>query len=248
MGAGGRHTDGPRGRDPWDDDDDLDAAFGPDTASMRALSRPERVRAGTAVVLGVVVVAVVLVVVLVVILSGVQRGVGGVFPQPEGDRARFEAAASALPGVSAVERARTEKTSFAGYDVTALVRADPELGTEDRRALVSAVSSAAADSSGSGVRIWAEVDFGTRQVGVSDSEESSQRRLRLAERLSEIGGVLGVACTFEARSDGRSDEPAAQRVTVRSAGLGVGFAAVAAAAEQVGDEVFPGVQVRTVHP
>lgn len=247
VSAGGRHADGPRGRDPWDDDD-LDAAFGPDTASMRARSRPERVRAGTAVVLGAVAVAVVLVVVLAVILSGVQRGVGGVFPQPDADRARFVAAASVVPGVDAVERARSEKTSFAGYDVTALVRADPQLGAEDRRALVSAVSSAAADASGSGVRIWADVDFGEQQVGVSDSEETSQRRLRMAGRLDAIGGVVGVSCTFASRPDGRSDEAAAQAVTVRSAGQGVGFAAVAAAAEQVGDEVFPGVQVRTVTP
>jgi hypothetical protein len=247
VSTGGRHADGPRDRDPWDDDD-LDAAFGPDTASIRARSGPERLRAGTAVVVGVVVVAVVLVVVLGVILSGVQRGVGGVFPQPEADRARFVAAAAAVPGVSAVEQARSEKTSFAGYDVVAVVRADPALDAADRRALVSRVSSASADASGSGVRIWAAVDFGTQRVGVSDSEEASQRRLRLAERLGAIGGVLGVDCSFEARTDGRSDEPAAQRVTVRSAGLGTGFDAVAAAAEQVGHEVFPGVQVRTVHP
>ncbi|WP_146240624.1 hypothetical protein [Curtobacterium sp. MCPF17_011] len=248
MSAGGRHTDGPRGRDPWDDDDDLDTAFGPDTASIRARSRPERVRAGTAIVLGVIGVAVVLVVVLGVILSGVQRGVGGVFPQPEADRARFVAAASALPGVTGIERARSEKTSFAGYDITALVRADPALGADERRALVSAVSAAAAEASGSGVRIWADVDLGSQQVGVSDSEEASQRRLRMAERLDAIGGVVGVSCTFAAGSDGRSDGPAAQQVTVRSAGAGAGFAAVAAAAEQVGDDVFPGVQVRTVQP
>ncbi|WIB12716.1 hypothetical protein [Curtobacterium sp. MCPF17_052] len=84
MSAGGRHTDPPRGRDPWDDDDDLDTAFGPDTASIRSRSRPERVRAGTAIVLGVIGVAVVLVVVLGVILSGVQRGVGGRVPAARG--------------------------------------------------------------------------------------------------------------------------------------------------------------------
>jgi hypothetical protein len=248
VSAAGRHTDGPDRRGPWDDDDDLDAAFGPDTAATRALTRPERVRAGTAVVVGVVAVAVVLVVVLGVILSGVQRGVGGVFPQPEADRRRFVAAASVLPGVSGVDSARTEKTSFAGYDVTAVVHADRDLGAEDRRALVTALSNVAADSSGSGVRIWAELDLGVLRVGVSDSPETSQRRLRMADRLAAIGGVVAVRCTFLDEADGRSDEPSGQQVIVRTPGVGVALAAVAAAAEAVGKDAFPGVHVQTLGP
>ncbi|WIB25003.1 hypothetical protein [Curtobacterium sp. MCSS17_015] len=254
MGAGGRHADGrARGvdalrRGPWDDDDDLDAAFGPDTASVPTRTRPERLRAWTAVVLGVVAVAVVIVVVLGVILSQVQRGVGGVFPRPEADRRAFVAAASALPGVADVDTARTEKTSFAGYDVTAVVHAEPDLPAADRRTLVTALSTAAADSSGSGVRIWATLDLGPVQVGVSDSPETSQRRLELADGLAAIGGVVAVDCTLAARSGGRSDEAGAQQVVVTTTGRGVAFDAVAAAAEAVGADVFPGVQVQTRRP
>ncbi|PYY51057.1 hypothetical protein [Curtobacterium sp. MCBD17_023] len=254
MNAGGRHA-GDRSRegdalrrDPWGDDDDLDATFGPDTASVRTRTGGERLRAGTLVVVGVVVVAAVLVLVLGVILGQVQRGVGGVFPQPDADGRRFVTAAAALPGVAAVDAPRTEKTSFAGYDVTAAVHAEPDLPATDRRALVTALSTASADSSGSGVRIWATLDLGAVRVGVSDSPETSQRRLELADGLAAIGGVLTVTCVFADATDGRSDAPAAQDVVVTTHGQGVGFAAVAAAAEAVGDDVFPGVQVRTRHP
>jgi hypothetical protein len=226
-------------------DDDLDTAFGPDTASTATRTRPERLRTATVVVLGVVGVAVVIVVVLGVILSGVQRGVGGVFPQPAADRARFVAAASALPGVAAVERARTEQTSFAGYDVSTILQAEPDLGDDERRALVDAVSAAASDS-GSGVRIWATVDFGSVQVGVSDSVAASRQRLALADRLAGIGGVAAVRCVFITGSDGRSDEPAAQSVSVTTPAAGDALVAIAAAAEHAGDDVFPGVQVRTL--
>jgi hypothetical protein len=247
VSDGGRHTDGDGRREPWDDDD-LDVAFGPDTASTRTLTRPERLRAGTAVVVGVIGVAVVLVVVLGVILSGVQRGVGGAFPQPDADRQRFVAAASVLPGVTGIDRARAEKTSFAGYDVTAVVHAERDLTADERRALVTALSNAADDSSGSGVRIWAELDLGVLKVGVSDSADISQRRLRMADQLAGIGGVIAVRCTFLDATDGRSDDAAAQQVIVRTPGQGVGLAAVAAAAEQVGRDEFPGVQVRTLGP
>ncbi|WP_146244234.1 hypothetical protein [Curtobacterium sp. MCBD17_032] len=254
MNAGGRHTDDRSRerdafrRDPWDDGDDLDAAFGPDTASVRTRTGAERLRAGTLVLLGVAVVAAVLVLVLGVILSQVQHGVGGVFPQPDADGRRFATAAAALPGVATVDAPRTEKTSFAGYDVTAVVHAEPDLPAADRRALVTAVSTASADSSGSGVRIWVTLDLGTVQVGVSDSPETSQRRLALADRLDAIGGVDAVTCGFADDSGARSDDAGAQRAVVTTHGEGAGFAAVAAAAEALGADVFPGVQVQTRRP
>lgn len=248
AGDAGRRTAPSVGRDDPSAgcDDDLDTAFGPDTASTLTRTRPERVRTATVVTLGVVGVAVVIVVVLGVILSGVQRGIGGVFPDPEADRERFVATASALPGVTAVERARTEQTSLAGYDVSALLQVEPDLDDAGRRTLVDAVSAAAAESSGSGVRIWATVDFGTVQVGVSDSRETSRQRLDLADRLAAIGGVSAVRCVFITGPSGRSDEAADQSVSVTTPATGDALAAIAAAAEQTGEDVFAGVQVRTL--
>jgi hypothetical protein len=247
VSAGRGHEDRGVPDARWDDEDDLDAAFGPDTASVRTRTGPERVRTVTAVALGVIGVSAVLVVVLGAVLSGVQQGVGGVFPQPEAARDRFVTTVSALPGVDSVAEPRIEKTSFAGYDVTAVVHVRPKLGPDVHRTLVRAVSTAA-DDAGSGVRIWATLDFGSTEVGVSDSAAISQRRLELAERLGGIGGVVAVRCTFTARPDGRSDDADGQDVVVLTTGRGVAFDAVAAAAEDVGADAFPGVQVRTGRP
>ncbi len=75
--------------DRVDSSDDLDRAFGPDTASVTRPSTGQRLRRGTVITLSFVAVGVVIAVVLSTIVGSIQTGVGGVFPRPQAALDRF---------------------------------------------------------------------------------------------------------------------------------------------------------------
>ncbi|MEK6345319.1 MAG: hypothetical protein V4737_16010 [Curtobacterium sp.] len=227
-------------------EDDLDRAFGPDTASVQTRTTPQRVRRGALVAGGVVLAAGVLVAVLATIVGSVQDGVGGVFPRPDAAAARFDAAARALDGVHTVGDHRTTKTGFASYDVVSVVTAETDLGAEEQDDLVAALSAAAASGSGNGVRVFAVVTIETLRVGVSADAGVSGRRLALARQVATIGGVYGTRCGWE--SGAPTDEATAQVVTVVTGGRGNGLGAVLAKAEGYTQAVFPGARVTSEPP
>lgn len=243
-------TDGPgqhgRHRD-WlaqdDEDDDLGRAFGHDTASVPVRSTPQRVRAWSLLLGGVVVVGIVIVIALGTIVGSVQTGVGGVFPRPQAALDRFVADARALDGVTGARGAEPVKTSFASYDVTATVTAAPGLDQASRTALLGELSAATERTSGNGVHVWAVADLGTVRVGVSPSGARTEQRRALAQTLAGIAGVQQVRCTWSERSEGRSDEPAQQAVTVQTAATGVDVPAVQSQVSAAVQGVFPDAAV-----
>lgn len=245
-------VDGPGGgsaRPGWQpstDTDDLDRAFGPGTASVPVRTPRQRVRRSALVGVGVVLAAGVLAVVLVTIIGSVQNGVGGVFPRPEAALDRFGNAARELDGVEGVRDAEPEKTSFASYDVESTVSVSETLSDSERTAVVDALRAAAADASGNGVRVFAVVDLGALEVGVSADESTTERRLALARQLDAIGGVSGVRCSWG--DGGPSDEQSDQAVTVETIGRGAALAAVVAKATQEAHAVFPGATVTAERP
>lgn len=238
-GASGRHRD-------WHvpDDDDLDRAFGPDTASVPLRTTPQRVRSWTLLVAGVIVVAVVLVVALSMIIGSVQTGVGGIFPRPDATLAAFTSRAQTIPGVAGTSTAEPVKTSFASYDVTATVTAEPGLADSARTDLVGRLSAAAAEASGNGVHVWAIVDFGDVEVGVSPSDRRTEQRLALAWEIRAIPGVEEVHCLWAAEGEGRSDEPAAQTVTVETAATGIDQRTAQTQVTEAVHKVFPDAAVQ----
>lgn len=234
--SGGLRAGGPEARD----DDDLDRAFGHDTASVTTAPPRQRVRRGALVGVFVVAAVGVLAVALLSIVGSVQNGVGGVFPRPETAQERFATAARDVRGVQDVRAGDRLKTSFASYDVVSTVRVDPALADEQRDAVVRAIGRAVQDTSGNGVRVWAMVDLGTLQVGVSTDREVTARRLDLARSVDAIGGVRTVRCSWAATP---SDDPAQQRVTLGSTGVGAALGAVTAKATQQAHAAFPGSSV-----
>lgn len=229
------------GRGTGPDEDDLDRAFGPDTASVASPSNRQRVRRGSVIAVSVVVVCVVLALVLTTIIGSVQSGVGGVFPQPQAALDRLRALASDVDGVQRVQDGRSEKRSFAGYDATAVVVAAPGMSEDRQTALVRALSAAVAQADGNGVRVGVEVRFESLRVGVTKDAAVSERRLTLARSLTTIGGVSAVRCSWTA--DGPSEDPDAQRVEVVTAGRGQGLGAVMAVATDRTHAVFPDAEV-----
>jgi hypothetical protein len=229
-----------------DDSDDLDRAFGPDTASVPV--RSPRQRVGRSALVGgfVVLAAVVLAVVLFTIIGSVQNGVGGVFPRPDAALDRFGDSARAVSGVVRVTAADPRKTSFASYDVVSTVEVEPTLSDGERTAVVEALRTAADDTSGNGVRVFAVVDLGDVEVGVSPDAKATERRLALARQVDAIGGVSGVHCSWS--DSGPSDDPGDQAVTVVTRGTGAGLQAVVAKATQEVHAVFPGATVRSAAP
>ncbi|MBA8990387.1 hypothetical protein FHW23_001633 [Curtobacterium pusillum] len=226
--------------------DDLDRAFGPGTASVPVRNPRQRVRRSALVVVGVILVAGVLAVVLVTIIGSVQNGVGGVFPRPEAALNRFGDSAKSLSGVERVTDSKPTKTSFASYDVESRVEVSPTLSDDERTAVVDALSSAADDTSGNGVRVFAVADLGALEVGVSADTKVTEQRLALARQLDAIGGVSGVRCSWS--DAGPSDEPAAQAVTVETRGTGAVLGAIVGKATQEARAVFPGATVTSAAP
>ncbi len=237
-------TEPPAGR--IEPEDDLDRAFGPDTASVTTRTTPQRLRRGALVAAGVVVAAGVLLAVLTTIVGSVQDGVGGVFPQPDAAAARFAVAAREVDGVRSVGDHRTTKTGFASYDVVSVVTAEAGLDADGQADLVAALSAAAEARSGNGVRVFAVVTIETMRVGVSGDPEVSGRRLALARQVATIGGVYGTRCGWG--SGAPSDEAAAQVVTVVTGGRGNGLGAVLAKAGGYTQAVFPGARVTSERP
>lgn len=237
-------TDGSRGPRPGRpeavDDDDLDRAFGPDTAAVPTVAPRQRVRRGALVGVFVVAAVGVLAVALVSIVGSVQSGVGGVFPRPGTAQQRFDDATRDVHGVQDVRAGDQVKSSFVGYDVVSTVTVDPALPDEQRDAVVRAVRRAAQETSGNGVRVWAIVDLGALQVGVSTDGEATMRRLDLARSVDAIGGVRTVRCSWVAAP---SDDPAEQRVALGSTGVGTALEAVVAKATQQTQAAFPGAAV-----
>ncbi|WJX99312.1 hypothetical protein [Curtobacterium sp. 458] len=231
---------------PAEPDDDLDRAFGPDTASVPTRTTPQRVRRGALVAGGVVLAAGVLAAALVSIIGSVQNGVGGVFPQPAAALTRFETAAGAVDGVVKVNGIRTTKTGFASYDVISVATAEDGLDETAQAALVSALSEAAARTDGNGVRVFAVVAIDTMRVGISADAEVSARRLDLARQVDAIGGVRAVRCAWVASTP--SDDAKAQQVTVQTTGRGAALGAVLAKARQATQGVFPGAAVTSELP
>lgn len=244
-------TDGPgehgRHRD-WlaqeDEDDDLGRAFGPDTASVPVRTTPQRVRSWSLLLVGLVVVAVVIVVALGMIVGGVQNGVGGVFPRPQAAGDRFVTQAQTMDHVTAASADEPTKTSFASYDVTARVSAETTVDPTAQTALVDQLSASAAATSGNGVTIWAVLDLGTADVGVSRSRERTEQRLSVAQAVTGTAGVQQVRCVWVASDTGRADEPADQRVTVVAGPTGVDVEAVRAQVTDAVHRVFPAAEIQ----
>ena len=231
---------------PAEPDDDLDRAFGPDTASVPTRTTPQRVRRGALVAGGVVLAAGVLAAALVSIIGSVQNGVGGVFPQPAAALTRFETAAGAVDGVVKVNGIRTTKTGFASYDVISVATAEDGLDETAQAALVSALSEAAARTDGNGVRVFAVVAIDTMRVGISADAEVSARRLDLARQVDAIGGVRAVRCAWVASTP--SDDAKVQQVTVQTTGRGAALGAVLGKAREATQAVFPGAAVTSELP
>ncbi|UWD77723.1 hypothetical protein [Curtobacterium flaccumfaciens] len=222
--------------------DDLDRVFGPETASV-----PTRTRARTWFIIGgsVLAVAVVIAVVLGSIIGSVQNGIGGVFPRPDVALDRFDERVSALRGVTDVRHHTPSKTAFASYDAVATVRADPALDTAARRDLVAAISRAADESGGNGVRVVVIADLGNLEIGVTGAGEVAAKRLALADTLAHIGGVTEVRCSWERGGD-PSDTAGDQSVVVRTPGRGAAVPPIVARATQETQKVFPGADVQVV--
>ncbi|WIB75975.1 hypothetical protein DEJ28_09740 [Curtobacterium sp. MCPF17_002] len=226
--------------------DDLDRAFGPDTASVTARTTRQRVGRSAVIGVGVIVTVGVIAVVLVTIIGSVQNGVGGVFPRPQAAAERFSSVAGAVEGVQRVRDGEPTKTSFASYDVESTVAVSPTLSEAERTAVVDALSDAADDASGNGVRVFAVADLGALEVGVSGDGEATGKRLALARQLDAIGGVSGVRCSWS--DDAPSDDPAAQTITVETRGTGNALGAIVAKATQEAHAVFPGATVESAEP
>ncbi|WIE74239.1 hypothetical protein [Curtobacterium sp. MCSS17_007] len=226
--------------------DDLDRAFGPETASVTTPSTGQRIRRGTLITLAFVAVGVVIAVVLSTIVGSIQTGVGGVFPQPQAALDRFRTAAGDVPGVRAVRDEETTRDSLAAYQVTAVVDAAGDLSAGQQVDAVRALSAAADSADGNGVLVAAEVRFGSLVVGVTKDADASAKRLEVARAVAGIGGVVGVRCDW---GDGDpSDEPEAQRVEFVTVGTGVALAAITAVAEQETHAVFPGAELSSRAP
>lgn len=239
---------GPTGRhsDRFGDDDDLGRAFGTDTSSVPVRTTPQRVRAWSLLLAGVVVVAAVIIVVLSMIIGSVQTGVGGIFPRPDASLQRFTEDAGALDGVISTDATKPTKTSFASYDVTATVTASTELSPDQRTALIDQLSEAVADASGNGVHVYAIADLGDVDVGISPSKARTDERLRLARAIRQVAGVQQVRCVWAAASEGRADTPAGQSVEVETAPTGVDVLAVQAQVTGAVHRVFPDAAVQVV--
>ncbi|MCJ1713942.1 hypothetical protein [Curtobacterium sp. VKM Ac-2922] len=243
-------TDRPGGQDDrrdWrtheDEDDDLGRAFGPDTASVPVRTTPQRVRSWSLLLAGVVVVGIVIVVALSMIVGSVQDGVGGVFPRPQAALDRFVTQARSIEYVTAATGDDPTKTSFASYDVTARVSADATIGPDAKTLLFDQLSAAAGATTGNGVTVWAVVDLGTADVGVSPSRERTEQRLAVARTLASTAGVQQVSCVWAAHDAGRSDDPADQRVTVETAPTGVDVEAVRTQVTDAVHRVFPAATI-----
>lgn len=241
-GSGGARPGWPQPAEP----DDLDRAFGPDTAAAPVRTPKQRVGRGALVAGGVVVTAVVIAVVLLTIVGSVQDGVGGVFPRPQAALDRFHSLATDVDGVRRVEDQDPTKTSFASYDVQSTVTLEPTLSDARRTAAVRALQQAADDVSGNGVRVFAVADLGALQVGISADRDATDRRLALARQLDAIGGVSGARCSWA--DDAPSDEPSEQTVTVVTHGTGNALGAIVAKATQETHTVFPGAAVESAAP
>ncbi len=118
--------------DRVDSTDDLDRAFGPDTASIATASTGQRLRRGTVITLSFVAAGVVIAVVLSTIVGSIQTGVGGVFPRPQAALDRFRTAATEVAGVRGVRDEETTHDSLAAYRVSAVVDAAPGCPTASR--------------------------------------------------------------------------------------------------------------------
>lgn len=231
---------------PGDDPDDLDRAFGPDTASVTRPPVARRVRSGSVIALAAAVTGVVLVLVLSTIIGSIQNGVGGIFPQPDAALDRLRTLATDVDGVASVQDGATEKRSFASWDVSAVVVADGGLSHGEQTDLVRALSAAVATADGNGVRVGVEARFDGLRIGVSNDAATSVRRLDLARTVGTIGGVVGVSCSWG--PDGPSDEPADQRVVVLTVGRGVALAAIVDVATDRTHRVFPGATIGSARP
>lgn len=226
--------------------DDLDRAFGPDTASVGLPSTGQRVRRGTVVALAFVAVGIVLAVVLSTILGSIQSGVGGVFPQPGAALDRFRSALADVPGVRSVHDEETTRSALASYEVSSVVDAGADLSHGQQVDTVRAVSAAAAEADGNGVTVTAELRFGSLVIGVTSDVAATQDRLEVARSVAAIGGVAAVRCDWGAGAP--SDEPGAQHVEVATVGRGVALAAIMDVARRETHAVFPGAEVSSRRP
>lgn len=241
-GAGGTRPGWPQSTEA----DDLDRAFGPDTASVAARTPRQRLSRGALVAIGVIVAGAVIAVVLLTIIGSVQNGVGGVFPRPQAALDRFASDAGDVDGVQHVRGGEPTKTSFASYDVQSVVTVSPALSDPERATVVGALSAAADHADGNGVRVFAVADLGTLDVGISADAGVTGKRLALAQQLDAIGGVSGVRCSWAEGAP--SDDPAAQTITVETHGTGNALGAIVAKATQEAHAVFPGATVKSAPP
>lgn len=232
--------------DRVDPTDDLDRAFGPETASVTTASTGQRLRRGTVITLSFVAAGVVIAVVLSTIVGSIQTGVGGVFPRPQAALDRFRTAATEIAGVRAVRDEETTRDSLAAYRVSAVVDAAPGLSHGQQVDITRALSAAAADADGNGVVVSAEVRFDTMVIGVTTDAEVTRQRLEVARSVAGIGGVVAVRCDWA--TDAPSDDTAAQRVELVTAATDVALAAITDVAQRATHDVFPDAGVSARQP
>ncbi|MBF4608256.1 hypothetical protein [Curtobacterium sp. VKM Ac-1393] len=226
-------------------DDDLNRAFGPETASVQTRSMGQRARTWLVIGGSTVVVAGVIALVLGTIIGSVQNGIGGVFPRPDLALDRFDRQASDVTGVTEVRQHPATKTGFASYDAIATVTADPSLDAAARSELVADLSRATDSAGGNGVRVVAIADLGNLEVGVTESRSVAEQRLVLADRLDHIGGVTAVRCSW-ARGGSPSDRAADQAIVVETPGRGAAVPPIVARVTEETHRVFPGASVEVV--
>lgn len=228
-------------------DDDLDRAFGPETANVQTRTMGQRARTWLLIGGGTVVVAGVIALVLGTIIGSVQTGVGGAFPRPDLALDRLDDRLADVPGVTEVLHHPAEKTGFASYDAIATITVDPSLDAAARTDLVETLSRATDSAGGNGVRVVAIADLGALEVGVSDSLTVTAKRLVLADTLDRIGGVTAVRCSWE-RGGTPSDRAADQAIVVRTPGRGAAVPPIVARVTEETQKVFPGASVEVIAP
>jgi hypothetical protein len=226
-------------------DDDLDRAFG----SGDGVARPShRVRRAVLMLVGVLCAVALIAAALLYIVSGVQSGIGGVFPKPEQARQSFTAQSESLPGVTAVRDGAVTRTGFASYDVTTSVLVDQGVTGSARQDLVAALASQAADVSRSGVHLYAMVEFGDGiELGLSPDPAIDADRLELATAIRGVAGVTGVRSAWAPSSGSIDDQRDSQHVTITVANA-ADVAGVTATARPVVERAFPGAHLEVAVP
>ncbi|MFZ7088730.1 hypothetical protein [Curtobacterium sp. RRHDQ10] len=201
------------GAEAMDADEALDREFGLDPHLVAPRTGRQLVRNVVVTSSITLVAAAVVTGTLFVTIQSVQNGIGGLFPQPGAALVRFEEHAARMSGVtSTADLGQRQTQGFSGYDVEALVTADPALSDEDQATLVTALSDAAQQDSGNGVQVLARVRFADITVGVSADTALSRRRLVAGQQVAAMGTVDAVSVAWQTTESGAVADSAAHQI------------------------------------